>query len=159
MSFKGFGIVILILGCQLHANANFNFNSRCKDAYKAAWALKINEARTIIREEKQQSPQNGIAILLDNYVDYLSLLASDNKNEYEKLKGNRSMRLDALADNDKNSPWYLFSQAEVYLQWGLLKGRFGDYTSSALDIKKARNLLKDNTEKYPDFLPDQKAWI
>ena len=157
MPVKNVFIILVILGFRLTANANFVFNPRCVEAYKAAWSLRLNDARLLIREEKQQNPQNGITVLLDNYVDYLSLLTSDDKNEYEKLKGNRSARLDALADNDQNSPYYLFSQAEVYLQWGLLKGRFGDYTSSALDLKKARNLLNDNASKYPDFLPNQKS--
>ncbi|RYZ93704.1 MAG: tetratricopeptide repeat protein, partial [Sphingobacteriaceae bacterium] len=54
------------------------------------------------------------------------------------------------------SPYYLFSQAEVYMQWGLLKGKYGDYMASASDLKKARSLLKDNAKKYPDFLPNLK---
>ena len=89
-------------------------------------------------------------------MDYISLLTSDNKTEYDQLESRRSDRIDALEDNRENSPYYLFCQAEVYLQWGLIKGKFGDYTSSAADLKKARGLLEDNAKKFPDFLPDQK---
>ncbi|MEO6151206.1 MAG: tetratricopeptide repeat protein [Mucilaginibacter sp.] len=127
------------------------------EAYNAIFSLKLNEARALIREEKQQNPQNGITILLDNYVDYFSILTSDSKTDYEKMKGRRSTRVDALDGNDENSPYYLFSQAEVYMQWGLLKGKYGDYMASASDLKKARNLLKDNVKKYPDFLPNLKS--
>jgi hypothetical protein len=141
----------------LEASANFIFNTRCQAAYKAVMELRLNEAKAIIRQEREQNPQNGIPLLLDNYTDYFSLLASDDKREYERLKDNRSLRIDALEHDDKNSPWYRFSQAEVYLQWGMLKAQFGDFTSSALDLKKARNLLIDNNEKYPDFLPNQKG--
>ncbi len=111
----------------------------------------------LIQKEKQLNPQNGIAVLLDNYVDYFSLLASESRADYERLKDNKSPRISALGDNEKNSPYYLFSQAEVYLQWGLIKGKFGDYFSSSMDIKKAHNLLVENEEKYPGFLPDQKS--
>jgi tetratricopeptide (TPR) repeat protein len=157
MNLKYILILIVLLGFQNTAKASFSFNSRCMEAYKALLSLKLNDARQLIREEKKQNPDNGITILLDNYVDYFGLLASDNKAEYTKWKELRSDRLDALADNeDQNSPYYLFAQAEVYLQWGLLKGKFGDYTSSAIDLKKARGLLNDNVKKYPDFLPNQK---
>lgn len=117
--------------------------------------MRINDAVALIRDEKQQNPQNGIATLLDNYVNYYTLLASENKADYERLKDNRSDLISALEDNDKNSPYYLFAQAEVYLQWSLLKAKFGDYFSSAMDAKKANSLSKDNAEKYPDFLPNQ----
>ncbi len=148
---------LFLLTCTLSAKANFNFDANCIDAYKAILSLKMNEARLLIQKEKQQNPQNGISILLDNYVDYFSLLASENKNDYERLKDNKSTRLSALEDNDRNSPYYLFSQAEVYLQWSQLKARFGDYVSSSLDAKKAGNLLKENAAKYPDFLPNRKS--
>lgn len=117
--------------------------------------MRINDAAPLIREEKQQNPQNGITILLDNYVDYYGLLASESKADYDRLKDKRSDAISALEDNDKNSPYYLFSQAEFYLHWSLLKAKFGDYFSSAMDAKKANNLSKDNAEKYPDFLPNQ----
>jgi tetratricopeptide (TPR) repeat protein len=157
MKRKSILLVIIILSCRLTASANYNFDARCMEAYKAIFDFRLNDARSIIQQEKQQYPQNGITILLDNYVDYISLVTSDNKNEYDLLKDKKSARLDALKSNEDNSPYYLYAQAEVYLQWGLIKAKFGDYTSSASDFKKARNLLNDNAEKYPDFLPNQKC--
>ncbi|GAA4311321.1 hypothetical protein GCM10023149_06280 [Mucilaginibacter gynuensis] len=144
--------------CSVSTYANFNFNANCVNAYEAIISLRINEARQLIQKEKQHDPKNGIIIMLENYVDFFSLMASDNKNDYERLKDYRSDRLSALEDNsDEKSPYYLYTQAEVYLQWGLLKGRFGDYLSSARDLKKASNLLKENTKKFPDFTPNKKG--
>ena len=156
MNYKRILFLLCFFGSSLSASANFNFNPRCIEAYRAIFDFRLNDARTLIRDEKLQNPQNGIPVLLDNYVDYITLLTSESKADYDKLKDNKADRVDALKKNDENSPYYLFSQAEVYLQWGLLKGRFGDYMSSAGDLKKARSLLNDNAEKYPDFLPDQK---
>jgi len=135
---------LLLLSWGLNASANFNFNNNCSEAYKAIFSFKLGEAKALIQKEKQLNPQNGLTILLDNYVDYFSLLASESKTDYDRLKEKRSMRVSALEENEKDSPYYLFSQAEVYLQWGLIKGKFGDYFSSSMDIKKARNLLVEN---------------
>jgi hypothetical protein len=157
MKRKSILLFVVFLACRLTASANYNFDAHCMDAYKAIFDFRLNDARAIIQQEKQQYPQNGITILLDNYVDYISLVTSDNKNEYDLLKDKKSDRLDALKSNEENSPYYLYAQAEVYLQWGLIKAKFGDYTSSASDFKKARSLLNDNAEKYPDFLPNQKC--
>lgn len=148
-------LIIFFLSWQLTAKANFSYDANCTNAYKAILDLRMNDARALIQKEKQQDPQNGIIILLENYVDYFSLLASENKADYERLKDLRSARLSALEDNDSNSPFYLYTQAEVYLQWSFLKAKFGDYVSSAWDAKKANGLLHDNEDKYPGFVPDQ----
>ncbi|MDR3696117.1 tetratricopeptide repeat protein [Mucilaginibacter sp.] len=148
-------LIIFFLTWQLTAKANFSYDANCTDAYKAILDLRMSDARSLIQKEKQQNPQNGIIILLENYVDYFSLLASENKADYERLKDLKSTRLSALEDNDSNSPFYLYSQAEIYLQWSFLKAKFGDYVSSGFDAKKANGLLHDNEEKYPGFVPDQ----
>jgi hypothetical protein len=147
----------LLLTFSISALANFDFNSNCIKAYQAIFDLRLDDARMLIQNEKRLNPGNGIPILLDNYVDYFSLLASENKADYTRLKNLKSERLSALDRYDKNSPYYLFAKAEINLQWGLLKSRFQDYLSSGLDIKKADNLLAENAVKFPSFLPNKKS--
>ena len=150
-------LFLFFFACQITVKANFVYDANCIAAYKAILSLRMPEAKLLLRKEKQLNPQNGITILLENYIDYFSLLASENRDEYEKLIDNKSARVSALEDNDKNAPFYLFSQAEVYLQWAFIKARFGDYLSSGFDAKKANSLLKENQKKFPDFLPNQKS--
>ena len=116
MAKKHLLLFFIFLTCTLTVRANFNYDGNCIEAYKAIYSFRINEAKALIQKEKQQNPQNGIIILLENYIDYFSLLASESKSDYDKLKDNRSARVSALEDNEKNSPYYLFCQAEVYLR-------------------------------------------
>lgn len=150
-------IPFIILSLSLHSKANFDFNSNCKQAYQAIFDLRLGDAKNLIQKEKRLNPNNGITILLDNYIDYFTLLASENKADYERLKGLKSSRIKALEKQDKNSPYYLFAQAEINLQWGMLESRFQDYLTSALDIRKADKLLSANAAKYPGFLPNKKS--
>jgi hypothetical protein len=145
------------LAFSLASKANFDFNNNCIKAYEAIFDLRLSDARALIQNEKKQNPNNGITILLENYIDYFTLLASENKADYERLKNLKSSRLDALEEQDKNSPYYLFAQAEINLQWGMLKSRFQEYMSSGLDIRRADNLLSENAAKYPSFLPNRKS--
>lgn len=148
-------LILLFLTTQL--KANFDFNKNCINAYKAILDLRINDAEKLIKLEKQQRPNNGITVLLENYVDFFSLLVSENQEDYNRLKQLKSDRLSQLSKQDKSSPYYLFAQAEVNLQWGILKSRFQDYLSSGIDIKKADNLLKENESKFPSFAPNKKS--
>src|SRR4051812_9871675 len=148
MKYKFLFALSFFLCARQSVKANFVFDQNCVAAYRAIFDLRFNDARKYIRDERIRNPQNGIPILLDNYIDYLYLLTTENKNEYDKFKDRKSDRIDDLEDNDKNSPYYLFTQAEVYMQSGMVKARFGDYVSSTLDFKKAKSLLTENEEKF-----------
>lgn len=150
-------ITLLFLGLTLPSKADFDFNSNCIKAYQAIFDLRLDDAKSIIQTEKRQNPNNGIIVLLENYIDYFTILASENKADYERLKGLKAGRISALEKQDKNSPYYLFAQAEVHLQWGLLKSRFQEFLSSGMDIKRADNLLSSNAAKFPSFLPNRKS--
>src|ERR1700744_5361809 len=115
--------LVILIGSAFSARANYVFDARCLDAYNAVFDFRLNDARNIIQQEKKLNPQNGITILLDNYVDYISLLTSDDKHEYDRLKDKKGDRIDQLEGIEEDSPYYLFAQAEVYLQWGLVKGK------------------------------------
>lgn len=154
---KTFIVCVGVLCSSLSANANFDFNPNCIKAYQLIMQLRVSEAKPLIAKEKLQNPDNGIPILLDNYIDYFTILTSESKADYEKLKKNKAIRLDLLDNQDENSPYYLFAQAEINIQWALLKGKFQDYFSAAWDINNADDLLNDNTKKFPNFLPNKKG--
>ncbi len=154
---RAFILLLLITGNVLTSKANFDFNADCVRAYEAIFDLRLKEAEGILKTEKAQNPQNAIPVLLENYIDFFTLLSSESKADYDRLKNRRDVRLSFLTQQDRNSPYFLFAQAEVYLQWGMLKSRFQDYLSSGFDIKKADNLLRENQKKFPSFLPNKKS--
>ncbi|MGM9476492.1 tetratricopeptide repeat protein [Pedobacter sp. GSP4] len=131
--------------------ANFDYNANCLNAYKSIFELKLGNAKAYISTEKKQRPNNSIILLLENYVDYFTLITSESKADFDRLKGNKSARLDRIADDDKNSPYYLYAQAEINLQWALIHGRFGEFFNAAMEIKRANSLLQENSKKFPNF--------
>ncbi|WP_293786572.1 tetratricopeptide repeat protein [uncultured Pedobacter sp.] len=149
-SFRFF-ITSLLLFSPLFSLANFDFNNNCLNAYKSIFELKLGNARAYISTEKKQHPNNSIIPLLENYVDYFTVLTSESKADFDRLKGNKSKRLDQISDDDKNSPYYLYAQAEINLQWALIRGRFGEYFNAAMEVKRANSLLQDNHKKFPNF--------
>ena len=150
-------ILVFLLIVPITASANFDFNPNCLKAYDAIFSLKLATARQILAVEKKQNPNNGIVPLLENYVDYFYLLTTDSKTEFERLQQMKSDRLDQLEDQDQTSPYYLYAQAEVNLQWALIRGRYGEYFTAAREIKKANGQLLDNQKKFPGFVLNVKG--
>lgn len=144
-----FLLVIFISPTKLFAN--FDFNANCLKAYQCIFELKLATAKQLIANEKRLRPNNAIVPLLENYVDYFYLLSTESKAEFERLAGNKDKRLSQISDDDKNSPYYLYAQAEINLQWALIRGRYGSYYTAAREINKANGMLQENSKKFPSF--------
>jgi predicted negative regulator of RcsB-dependent stress response len=134
-----------------YGNANFDFNANCLKAYQNIFELKLSTARQLIAAEKKIHPKNSIVPLLENYVDYFYLLTSESKAEFERLEGYKADRIEQIADDDESSPYYLYAQAQINLQWALIRGRYGSYLGAAREINKADSQLKQNSKKFPGF--------
>src|SRR2546428_4478908 len=139
------------------AEANFDFNENCIQAYKKIIALRLDEGRSLVEREKRINPGNSIAVLLDNYIDFYTVFTSETKADFERLKSNKSGRLNRLERENKRSPYYLFCIAEVNMQWAFTRARFGEYYTTAFEIQLAMDSYKSNQRKYPDFLPNNKG--
>lgn len=133
------------------ASANFDFNANCLKAYGLIFELKLNAASQLIAAEKRAHPKNAIVPLLENYVDYFHLITTESKQDFDRLKDEKSRRLDQIEDEDSNSQWSLYAQAEINLQWALLRGRYGEYFTAAREIKRANAQLLENAKKFPAF--------
>jgi len=156
-----FTLLLLALGLSslLYADAGkyFNFSGTAKDAYEKAVSLRLQDARTILDGLRYNEPDNLIPVLVENYVDFLTVFANDNENDYKRLSKNMDTRLDKISRGDRRSPYYLYCQAEIRLQWAFLRSRFGDYLSAMSDVKQAYALLEENQRKFPDFIANRKS--
>lgn len=148
--------LLLVAFNSIHAQV-FDFNENCRKAYNATIALKLNEGTALLNAEEKKNPDNLIAVYLENYVDFLSVYTTDTRTRYELLKKNKDVRLTQLMEGDPGSPYYLFTQAEVNLQWAALSIKFGEYLNSIFEIRKAYKLLEENQNKFPDFKANKKS--
>jgi len=131
--------------------ANFDFNANCLKIYQNIFELKLGNARALLVNEKKAHPNNSIIPLLENYVDYFYLLTTESKTEFERLEANKSKRLSQIGNDDEKSPYCLYAQAEINLQWALIRSRYGSYYTAAREINRANNLLEENAKKFPAF--------
>lgn len=138
----------------LISNKDFDFNPNLQKAYQEIIKFKIESARQLLSKE---NPNNGIKILLDDYIDMIYLLNNGSQEEYKKLVENEEERLDLIDNLDKTSPYSRFIRAEIKLHWVPIKYRFGNETKAAWNFIQANKLLKENAKLFPNFIPQQKS--
>lgn len=154
---KKWAVMILVLSSNVLFAQTYDFNDSCLKAYQQIFELKFDAAQATLDAEKTAQPDNLIPIFLENYIDFLSLYISEEDEMYSERVANKEMRLDALKQGDKSSPYFLYAQAEIHMQWAFSRIKFGQYIKAFLEIRKAYKLLQQNDEKFPEFKPNKKS--
>jgi len=134
----------------------YEYTEDARLAYDLIFSLEFDEAQRVMTRIKVEEPENLVYHTLRNYIDCLALFIGEQSIAYEKLKSNKLQRLELLKEGDRSSPYYLYAQADIYIQWAITRVKFEDYFQAVLEVKRAFTLLKRNQERFPDFMPNQK---
>lgn len=136
---------------------DYLLNQNCLNAYDCILSLRFSRANELLKAESKANPGNRIVSYLENYADFLEVIISEDKNKYQSFSVNKNSLLKNLESGDTQSPWYLYTQAQLNLQHAFAAARFEEYSSAALEINKAYRLLLKNSKLYPSFQPNQVA--
>ncbi len=150
-------LMMVLFSFSVFAETNYTFDKTCQLAYYSMMSLKFDEARKYLAEEKIKNPDNLIPYFIENYADFFSLAINEDANELVKTQGNKDKRLTKLSSGKKDSPWYLYTQAEVNMQWAFVHLKFEDYYTAFFEIKKAYKYLQENDKKFPSFVANKKS--
>ena len=143
--------------------ANYDFNANCRKAHQAIMSLRLAEAKSILDAEKKASPSNLIPYYLENYSDFISIVVSQDKKDFDRLLNKRSDLISMLEDGDKSSPYYNYCLADAYFQWAVARLIFikdlsnvFDGIKAAMELKKSYEIIERNQSKFPSFAPNYK---
>lgn len=139
----------------LFGGGRFDFSPSVRAAYEKAMSLRLAEAATQITQVRSAEPDNLMVCYVENYVDCLRVFVGEKKSDYDRLLKNEDKRLDILRGGDSNSPYYLFTQAQVRLLWAMNKAKYGDYLAAFNGASTAFEQLEKNQKKFPDFMPNK----
>lgn len=128
-----------------------------EEAYRDISSLRIQEGRNKLQQSNFVGQQNMMGYYIENYIDFFTLFIQEDQTLYKKLLPNRNIRLQIIKSADSNTPYYLFCQAEIILQWATIKLKFNEKMSAGRDIYEAYNLLTQNQKKYPNFILNNKS--
>jgi len=135
---------------------HFDYGGKTGEAYQLLLELRMVEAETRIRLLREEDPHNLAAFHLDNYKDFLRVYILEDEKAFQAWKKEIHTRLRAVRKGPPESPYLLYVQAEIYLQWAVTRIKFGEYIGAFNDLSTAYQLLKKNEKRFPDFSPNQK---
>ncbi len=134
----------------------FDFTPAARDDTKVI-RLRFTEARTALDGLRRNEPDNLISLLVENYLDFLTVFVDNDEATYQRLSRHLTGRLDRLSKGEARSPWKMYCQGEIRLQWAILRGQYNDLLASLNDFNLAYGLLEENQRLFPDFMPNKKS--
>lgn len=135
----------------------FNFTPGCVEAQKHIAALRLNKAALLLAEEKKAHPNNAAIVLLENSLDYYRIVTSQDFSLTKALDRIKDKRLEALKAIPASSPYKLYAQSEIHVQWAFIKFLKEEYVGAMFEFRSAYLLANENRIKYPDFKPGLKT--
>ncbi len=147
----------LINALTLRAEGIFEFSPNVESAYQLSLSLRLDEARTQLTYEKSHNPDNLLPLLIEDYIDFFTIFINEDKAEFDRLEYNKERRLKRIRAGNSNSPYYLYTQAEITLHWALARLKFEENITAAREVRRAYKLLEENARKYPDFMANKKT--
>lgn len=139
------------------AAPRFEYTPEAQQAYEKVMSLRFDETRIILDWIKINDPENLIVYHVENYIDFFTVFINEESAEFEILEKNKSSRLKKIQQGPKDSPYYLYAQAEIRLQWALARLKFEEYVTAFNEISKAYKQLKENQKKFPSFIANKKS--
>lgn len=149
-------LLFIVNSFALSAAGYFKWTPQARSAYESVIELRLEAAEKKIAALKKREPDNLIRHHLENYVDFFKVYINEDKAEFERLEANKDRRLAAIKTGDSYSPYKLYLQADIRMQWALARLKFEEYATAFFETNKAFKLLEENSKKYPHFMPNKK---
>ncbi len=150
-------VLLFFVGGFLQAAPYFAYTPQAKSAYQKALNLRFDEAKVVLQQIKQDDPENLIIHHVENYIDFFTVFINENYTQFKQLEVRKSTRLKAIQQGPKDSPYFLYTQAEIRLQWALARLKFEEYFNAFNEVSKAYKQLNQNQEKFPAFIANKKS--
>lgn len=150
-------LFIVFSSIALRAKPYVEYSPLIKQAYQSAIALKIDEAEELISQIRQKEPENLARLHIENYIDFFVLFVREDEQVFKTREASKSVRLAQLQSSGLENEYTRFIQAEILLQWALIRLKFDQKLKAGSEIYEAYNLLEENLKKYPTFQESKKS--
>ena len=139
------------------ANLDYRFTPPLEQAYHLITMLRLSEGQQLLEEVKKDDPDNLITDYLENYIDFFTLFISENYQDYRLRSQKLETRMNRLGKGDASSAYHQFIQAEVLLQWAIVRLKFEEYYPAYTEVRRAYRLLERNQRQFPGFVANLKS--
>jgi tetratricopeptide (TPR) repeat protein len=125
--------------------------------YHEASQLKTISVKKKLLHEKTVAPSNLANLFIEDFSDFLAVIAISSKEAFEYYKSKNAERIEIFEKASLSSPYIKFSLSEFYLHRAICRVLFNEKFKAVFDLKSALSYSKSNCNEYPSFEPNLKT--
>ncbi len=128
-------------------------------AYKKAFGyitqLRFAEAKSLVSAEKSKYPNNKTGAYLEAAMLCAEIFTNEDQAYYAKVQDRIDALILEIEEVDDTNPYRRLFLGEIYVAQATLNGKFKNNIKAAWQFYKAYNLLTENAERFPSFMPNK----
>ncbi len=137
--------LFVFVGLKLHAQ--FNYNEQVKALHYSVLQLNINSDQI----SSQFKEENGMIYWLQAYSEFVNLHFGNSSYSVPSNIENNDIYISKIKKLDKDSPFYNFCLADIYLFSAYTYLKEESYFSAASCLIRAQRYIEKNEKNNPDF--------
>jgi len=156
---RQFLFLLMMLACSVPRGMaqHFIWNEDAREAYALLLDLRFQKADSVLTALEKRDADNLCAPYLRDLADFLYIVVQEDEPAYVRRSKLKDKRLAAFERAAHNDPFKNIALGETHLHWAFADMRFGNYFSGAMGIRKAFQLLEENTQRFPNFIQTYKS--
>ncbi|MEO9968004.1 MAG: hypothetical protein ABJF11_19585 [Reichenbachiella sp.] len=127
-------------------------------AYHDVLKLKLESGRARLNQVIPNQAELGHYHFVKSLADVIEILITEDPALYKKYEDSEDENLDGLREMDESDPHRRFYNAEIRIQWAIVKIMFDEDMKAGMSLKTAYNYIERNIEKHPDFTSNYKSY-
>ncbi len=149
-------ILISIFGCCWQGlAADATYTPAYKKAFGYITQLRFAEAKSLVSAERSKNPDNKTGAYLDAAMLCAEIFTNEDQAYYAKVQDRIDALMVEIEEVDESNPYRRLFLGELYVAQATLNGKFKNNIKAAWQFYKAYNLLTENANLFPRFMPNK----
>ena len=149
-----FSFILLFSLAVSNANAKIEFNKNCNQAFEDIFSLKLPKANELLTDELEKNPQNAFAHYLKGLSEIIAVFIDENDKSYKKLQISIPKIIKSIEKYGGKSAYTQLFKGQLLFYYGITQAKFDNFFQAGSNIRDSYIILKNNSIKYPSFLPN-----
>ena len=150
-------MIVALMLSGITSEAAFDLTEDVRKAYQLTIELRLDEARQLCSEIHTKDPNNLLALYIEDYIDFFTILINEDEEEYKALEKKKKERIQKVKKGDQRSPYYRLILGEINLHWSLIRLKFNEKFKALREANDAYRYLTENQQIFPEFQATKKS--
>lgn len=141
----------------IEKTASLQLNEGVQQAHGLVLDFCFDEASSALQTQQKLQPQNAALDYVKCYSSLFQYLNTEDESLFTRFENEWEIALERIENTNPQNPLRNYLLADLYLQSAFANALKSNYLTAIFKFRSAYFTIVENQEKFPKFIPNQKA--